>query len=108
MLSEADLAAARAAAEASLVETALVERWSGSGWTTVGTLACAAVPKRTVTDDGAGALIGVTLWSFRFAHGADVRPNDRLTHAGRRYVVSATDAGRTEALLLVAQANREV
>ncbi|HSV73611.1 MAG TPA: hypothetical protein VLH79_07615 [Chthonomonadales bacterium] len=108
MLGEGDLASARAAAEEALCDAALVERWSGSGWSTVGTFACAAVPKRTVTDDGAGQLIGVTLWSFRFSRGADVRPNDRLRHAERTYVVSETDAGRTDALLLVAQATRNV
>jgi hypothetical protein len=105
MLSDAERTEMRATLAEVLAATATVKRYNGvtHAWDTVGTHACRVIPKRAVIRDVNGALEGITLWNLLLPHDADVRVADRLEVGAAAYVVTGTDAGRTDAIGLVAQ-----
>jgi len=103
MLRQAELEAARAAALGLMPATATVQRFDQQSdeWETAGTYPCRVEPKRAVTKSG-DLLLGVVLWNVLLPYDADVQVNDRIVVGSATYSVTATDAGRSEPVALVA------
>ncbi|MCC6727897.1 MAG: hypothetical protein IT208_01000 [Chthonomonadales bacterium] len=105
MLSSEDLARMRAIIARVLPEEAAILRYDplAHQWAAVATRPCRVIPKRSVTRNANGMLEGVTLWHVMLPHDTDARAGDRLQTPAGTFGVTGTDAGRTDALSLVAQ-----
>lgn len=74
-------------------------------WTTVGQYPCRLVPRRTIGRDSAGSPEGRTLWHVYLPHETPVLPQDHLVIREREFVVTGSDAARSDLLFITAQAS---
>ncbi len=105
MLTPGELASARMEALILMPETVVVQRYNVGLdiWDTIATTKGRVIPKRSVTHDSGGSLVGVTLWNVLMPHDAPVLVNDRLAIGSHTYWVTGTDEGSSEAIALVVQ-----
>lgn len=116
-LTACELAAMRDAVEDTLTGTAAVRRNTpgasdGQGgraasWSTVATVACRLVQSGQQGEITEGDKpTADTRWTVELPYGTDAVPKDRLLVSGVYYEILATNAGETDAVLLLAYCRR--
>lgn len=107
MLTPSELEDLRRQVRTTLTDVAVLRRLNPQTfqWITIGQYPCRLVPRRTIGRDSAGSPEGRTLWHVYLPHDTPVLPLDHLVIRNREFVVTGSDAARTEVVFITAQAS---